>query len=530
MFSLPVSPAEFNVFKKAFLHLYFDYIYTKEYNLYIKIGEIVVKRRALVLTVVSAILLLTSLFSGCQAIQSLLNKTPENFTEGIKYSKDYEEDILEIYDGAVVYAELTAFGENILFCGTKDDFDDIADFYKEFFEKNEITLSEETEGRDEYYARGFFDGYEFKLKISEPEGEYVEDLFEYVIALMTRELKDGAMEAATPVPSQDTAATPTPTPAPQETPQATQALQQRPPGDAYETRLSSFSPGTWSFNHYADSQYSWFDWTIYIYDEYTGVMFYSSISDAEYWREEFTYTIEDGVLSLSLGNGDAYIFYAYVDYDSLHLVPYNDFSINYYLNYYGEADTSGSFDAFGDWMIYYPYDGFIGTFSFWPDGTGYIYNCDDDENDIFFTWENNDGTITYWDEAGYEIDSFSFVLRHDILEVYSVYYPEDPLFYNRTAINLLSGSYTLNQSNDPGLYTWELDINSDYSAYSSIQNGDGHFEDSDSYWYIDYYDYGRIYFFINGKYYYYDYHHYESGLLLWDSDNEYYYELTLINQ
>ena len=253
--------------------------------------------------------LILVLFTGCSAIGNLFDKTPDNFTEGIDYSKDYEDDVLEIYDDAVVFDELTAFGENVLFCGSGDDFDDIVDFYKEFFEENKISFLEEGEDRDEYYARGVFDGYEFKIKVSEPDGEYVEELFENIITLSTRELKEGEHLVATPAPAE-------PTPRPDQTAQPTDALE-RPPNDEYETPLAEMAPGSWVYESYlnaADDGGS-LEWTIYINDAYGGTMYYSDYINGERWWNDFTYEIQDGVLLIYFSDGEIWNFFAYYDYE-----------------------------------------------------------------------------------------------------------------------------------------------------------------------------------------------------------------------
>ena len=466
------------------------------------------------------------LFPGCSAIGKLFNKTPDNYTEGIKYSKDYEEDVLEIYDGAVVFDELAVFGENVLFCGSEDDFDDIVDFYKEFFQDNEITLLEEDEGRDEYYARGVFEGYEFKLKIAEPEDEYAGELFQNVITLLTRELKEVERVDMAETPTPAPAAEPTPTPVPGQTTQATASIE-RPPNDAYETRLVSLAPGTWALNQYVSTDTSGLDWTFYINDGSTGTMYYSDFQYGERWWADFTYTIQDGVLNIIFPDNETWSFFAYFDYESLHLVPIEDFSIDHYLYNYGEAEPSSSFTALGDWMLFHPDDGFIGTLAFWPNGTGYVYNWYSNESDVYFTWEDNDGTVTFRDEMGSEIDTFTFVHRYNVLEYYSLYHPDKPLFYNRTELNLLPGSYTLNQSSDPGLYGWELELYPDYSASVKIQNSEGNLEDSEASWYLDYYE-GKLWIYMSEYYYSFDYHHFVGGLLFWDAVNEYYYEFTMV--
>ena len=136
------------------------------------------KRKIIISLCLAATIILTLAFSGCEAIKGISNKIPEEYTEGIKYDRDFPDDELEIYDGAVVFDSKKIFDEIVLSFGTEDDFDDVLEFYKEFFEENGIVPAEETEDRDEYYARGVYEGYKFRLQIAEADGEYVEDVFE----------------------------------------------------------------------------------------------------------------------------------------------------------------------------------------------------------------------------------------------------------------------------------------------------------------------------------------------------------------
>jgi len=485
-----------------------------------------VKKHIIIPIFIAIILLFSSFLAGCDAIKNLTDKTPENFTEGIKHDKDYEDDVLEIYDDAIVFDEFTAFKEIVLFCGSEDDFDDIVDFYKDFFEKNEITLVEEDESRDEYFARGVFDGYEFKIQITEPDGDYVEDLFENILTLSTREIQDGEQTGLaadpTPIPSTGTS----------QNPQATQALTtdaptERPPNDQSETKAVTLDAGTWFYEAYLipDNE-GMLDWTIYINDESTGTMYYSNYAYSERWWDDFTYTIDDGILSFSFPNGDIMDFFAYYDYGTLHIISTTNFSDEYYFSNYGQAAQMNSFEAFGDWTVYRPSDGFLGTIAFWPNGTGYVYNWFGENSDVFFTWENIDGVINFWDEDESEIGSFTWLQKYNILE-YTSQYDNDTYFYNRTELNLLLGSYELLSTSEEAVTSWQLDLREDYTAHVKIVSASGEYEDDQAYWYIDYYD-GKLYIYIAEEYYGFNYHYFGGGLLLFEEEDGYYYEFELM--
>ncbi len=172
------------------------------------------KRKAITALLLAVIMALLTAFSGCSLNEKIpfLNKVPQQYTEGIKYDKDFPDDELEIYDDAIVFEEVSYFGEIILLCGTTDDIDDIVSFYKDFFEDNEIELIEETQDRKEYYASYQSGGYSLKLEVLEAEGEYIEDEFEYVIHLYAKEMDDNALAAVATAPPSTLAPESTPTP------------------------------------------------------------------------------------------------------------------------------------------------------------------------------------------------------------------------------------------------------------------------------------------------------------------------------
>jgi hypothetical protein len=488
-----------------------------------------VKKRIFVAFFLVVFLVLISSFSGCQALKNLTNKIPENYTEGINYSKDYEEDALEIYDDAIVFKEFNAFGEAIIMCGSKDDFDDILDFYKEFFEDNEIVLSEEDEGRDEYYAQGLFDGYEFKIKIAEPDGDYEEELYENVITLMTRKLKDGEKLAAsadpeaTPVPDKETASDPKSTAAPTSSDDT-----KRPDVDSTETRLSDpLETGVWVLTYDMYSDESFWEWVIYIDSESTGTMYYVDYFYNNRWWDDFTYTVEDGILTFSFDNGDTFTYYAYYDYSALHLFAYEDFDIELNFYNYGEYIQTDYFYAYGDWMIFHTDSDFIGSLALWPDGSGYVYNWYGNYDDVPIVWENSDGTIYLYDDSGDLLDTFNWVHRYSILEYHSTDSEYSPYFYSRTDLNLLLGTYELLNTDEDDVYSWSITFKSDYSASVVLKSSEGTYEDDYVYWYISSVD-GKIYLYLDEEYYGFNYHHNQTGLILYEDEYEYKYYFSLV--
>ncbi len=473
----------------------------------------------------AALLSSVAFFTGCGILENIGGKPPVNFTEGIDYTRAYEDDVLEIYDDAIVFDEFNAFDEAVLLCGSEDDFDDIVDFYKSFFEDNEITLSEEIEDRDEYYAAGVFEGFRFRVKIAEPDGEYIEDLFENIITLSTVEVNEetDAVEASpTPTPLSESASG-----TPKTTPEPTQDIS-RPESDQYETRLSSLEAGVWYCHPDMNPSYvGTTDRIIYIDDSSSGTMYYSDYYyGGRNWWDDFTYTIEDGIIKLKFPDGSSMEYFAYYDYDAVHFIATDDFSQEYYLSYYGTEVSSGPFSAFGDWLYYEPYDDFVGTIAFWPDGTGYVYNWYDNEEDIYFTWAENNGQITIADNTGDEIDTFTWVKRYNILEYSSIYENGATYFYNRVEHNLLPNHYELMYTSEEGLTEWQVDFYSDYSAYVKVLGTNVDYENDMASWYVDQTG-GKLYIYMFDQYFAFDYHHFESGLLLYEEEDGNYYEFTI---
>ena len=113
-------------------------------------------------------------FSGCSVIYGIT--APKEFKEGFELS-DYPQDAPPIYAGAIVY-ELSEDGDEIsLMIGSEDSFDDVAEFYADYFYDNDIYLSMEKDRSREYIAEGENGYYAFELTVETPDGQWEERLY-----------------------------------------------------------------------------------------------------------------------------------------------------------------------------------------------------------------------------------------------------------------------------------------------------------------------------------------------------------------
>lgn len=122
------------------------------------------------LLIILTLLLVLATFAGC-------NPIPEEYTDGVRLERDYPEDDMPIFDDAVIYYCEDDDNAITIRFGTQEDLDDVADFYKDFFEDNEIVLDDETDRSTKYKAEGYYKDFYFELKASDPSGEYEEKLF-----------------------------------------------------------------------------------------------------------------------------------------------------------------------------------------------------------------------------------------------------------------------------------------------------------------------------------------------------------------
>lgn len=123
---------------------------------------------------VALVVLVSVVFIGCEQI-------PEEYTEGVRLERSYPEDDMPIYDDAVVYYFDDDESEISIKYGVKDDLEDVAEFYKDHFENNEIVLEDETDKSTRYSAEGSYNDFKFQVKVTVPSGDYEEKLFTTIV-------------------------------------------------------------------------------------------------------------------------------------------------------------------------------------------------------------------------------------------------------------------------------------------------------------------------------------------------------------
>lgn len=128
------------------------------------------KKQKSILSLFVGIALVAMLFVGCTTI-------PEEYTEGVRLSSSYPEGDLPLYDDAVVYYCDDDDDNITIRYGVEADIDDVSDFYKDFFEENEITLQDETDKSTRYVAEGYYKDFEFEVRATPSSGEYEEKLY-----------------------------------------------------------------------------------------------------------------------------------------------------------------------------------------------------------------------------------------------------------------------------------------------------------------------------------------------------------------
>ncbi len=478
------------------------------------------KKKILTYTLFASIMIVSLVFSGCETIQGLFNKVPEQYTEGIKYDRDFPDDVFEIYDGAIVFESRKLFDEIILTLGTEDDIDDVIDFYRDFFEENEIGLIEESEEKDEYYASGIFEGYEFKIKIEEADGEYIEDLFESIIYISAKETKEEAIKSVSPTPSATTSPEPIQTSSTAVSPEPTPAPTVDTSG---ETQLTYLEPGSWEmFGLYIDGMETNAEATMFINYDNTGTFYYYDYESDDRGFFEFTYDLTNGVFDMYI-DGDPTSYLAYYDDGILHLSEQDSDLNMYFANWsenYGVYPSEYSFTAYGDWIYYEPDTGYIETIAIWPDGTGYVNNWDGSDKNYFMYWSFEDGLFSFSDEMENEY-SYEIVHRGEVFELHqdngSVFY------YNRVSGKYwLTGYYYMQETNDDTVSDWSFSLYSDGSCDYTLNGNTG-----SSYWTIDNAT-GKINITINGYDIILDYHYDIEGLHLWDSYGGLYYDFVQV--
>jgi len=130
------------------------------------------------------ILVMVIAFSGC---------IPSQFTKGVDFD-NYPYKDLPVYDDAIVYEYEDDEDEVTIMYGTEDDVDDIIEFYQDYFEDEDIALTDENEEDDEYSASGFYEDFDFEIEASEAKGENEEKVFSTIVEVTIEFLSDEEIE------------------------------------------------------------------------------------------------------------------------------------------------------------------------------------------------------------------------------------------------------------------------------------------------------------------------------------------------
>ena len=406
------------------------------------------------------------LFSGCQSIKRIFNPIPDNYTEGIKYDRDFPDDILALYDNALVFEEDNDSGEMIIFAGSEDDMEDICDFYADFFEDNKITLLEERDRRKEYIAVFEFGGYMMRIEVNEPKGEYEEELYESVITYGAEKLTDSQLTELYATP------TPKPSPIPSPTPPVVSNMQLD-----IDTYTSWWSTG---------DDLSEGDFNFTIKNSTQGTMYYMNSSIPEMWSKDFKYLYIDNILTFNFDDGTKSQYEVSTnELNDLVLTSVEDPSLihNCYRNseYIIKSLSTNNFTAFGCWYRYDAEYNNIEVLTLLEDGGCIYYNTDSKEHE-FIDYEYNNFLLTLYFEENpvtYKVDYLGNILE---LEDEN---GEPMTFLMRANETLMVGSYTLEQTNDENVT--KMDLGLDYFGILTIDmvDGDNTYYDTDDSWFID---------------------------------------------
>ena len=127
---------------------------------------------------------LVLVFSGC---------IPSQYTKGVT-AEEYPDKDLPIYDDAIIFDYEGDEEEVTIQYGTKDDVEDVMDFYQEYFEDEDIMLDNEEEDEEEYIAEGFFENFLFEISAEPAKGDIEKKVFSTVVEVKIEFLSDEEIE------------------------------------------------------------------------------------------------------------------------------------------------------------------------------------------------------------------------------------------------------------------------------------------------------------------------------------------------
>ena len=117
-------------------------------------------------------------------ILSSIACAPKEYRKGVDFDRDFPDDIIPIYDDAIVFEFDEKDDEEFtLNAGTKDDLDDVTDFYIDYFDDNGIVPDKVKEKKTKYKAEGKFQGYTYEVTVKKPSAKWEKKLYETVIEI-----------------------------------------------------------------------------------------------------------------------------------------------------------------------------------------------------------------------------------------------------------------------------------------------------------------------------------------------------------
>ena len=134
------------------------------------------KQKRKLMLLAALMLLASALFAGCVVI-------PDEYTRGVRLDSAYPEDDLPIMDDAVIFFCDADDDTVSVEYGVEDELDDVADFYKDHFDDNDIVPDDESDKSSRYTAQGSYKDFVFKIRAGAPSGTFEEKLFETVVKI-----------------------------------------------------------------------------------------------------------------------------------------------------------------------------------------------------------------------------------------------------------------------------------------------------------------------------------------------------------
>ncbi len=124
-----------------------------------------------------------TILTGCATVKNIIDPLPDEYTEGLRLSRDFPEDDIELYYDAVIFKQDESEDEISLNYGVLDELDEVIGFYDDILTDNGLTVEESDDSRNEYYAKGIGSGYKFEIYASLAEGGYEQRAFSTVVEI-----------------------------------------------------------------------------------------------------------------------------------------------------------------------------------------------------------------------------------------------------------------------------------------------------------------------------------------------------------